>query len=185
MPVTKRDYYEILGVARGASLEEIKRVYRQLAMKHHPDRVGAEHKKEAEERFKEISEAYAVLSDQEKRTVYDQHGHAGFDQRYSTEDIFRGADFSSIFGDLGGEGRAHGATVAAAGPVARVAVSAADSPGVSYMVDEPFTAVTGVTASVGDPAEFGAACAWLCSVQAGYITGQNWLLDGGAYPGTF
>ncbi len=101
MPVTKRDYYEILGVGRGASVEEIKRAYRELALKHHPDRVPADQKKEAEERFKEISEAYAVLSDPQKRSVYDQYGHAGFDQRYSTEDIFRGADFSSIFEDLG------------------------------------------------------------------------------------
>ncbi|MBI3330581.1 MAG: molecular chaperone DnaJ [Candidatus Omnitrophica bacterium] len=101
MPTTKRDYYEILGVPKGASVEEIKKAYRQLALKHHPDRVGAEHKKEAEERFKEISEAYAVLTDPQKRSVYDQYGHAGFDQRYSTEDIFRGADFSSIFQDLG------------------------------------------------------------------------------------
>ena len=101
MPTTKRDYYEILGVAKGASVDEIKRAYRQLALKHHPDRVGAEHKKEAEEKFKEISEAYAVLTDEKKRSAYDQYGHAGFDQRYSTEDIFRGADFSSIFQDLG------------------------------------------------------------------------------------
>src|SRR3990167_783893 len=101
MPTTKRDYYEILGVQKSATLEEIKRAYRQLALKHHPDRVSADHKKEAEERFKEISEAYAVLSDPQKRSVYDQYGHAGFDQRYSTEDIFRGADFSSIFQDLG------------------------------------------------------------------------------------
>ena len=104
MAVTKRDYYEILGVAKGASVEEIKKVYRQLALKHHPDRVGAEHKKEAEEKFKEISEAYAVLSDPQKRSVYDQYGHSGFDQRYSTEDIFRGADFSSIFESMGGGG---------------------------------------------------------------------------------
>ena len=101
MPTTKRDYYEILGVAKSATVDEIKRAYRALALKHHPDRVGADHKKEAEEKFKEISEAYAVLSDPEKRAAYDQYGHAGFDQRYSTEDIFRGADFSSIFSDLG------------------------------------------------------------------------------------
>jgi len=101
MPTTKRDYYEILSVAKGATVDEIKRAYRSLAMKHHPDRVSAEKKKDAEERFKEISEAYAVLSDPQKRSVYDQYGHAGFDQRYSTEDIFRGADFSSIFQDLG------------------------------------------------------------------------------------
>ena len=101
MPVTKRDYYEILGVQKGASVEEIKRAYRQLALKHHPDRVPTDQKKEAEERFKEISEAYAVLTDAKKRQVYDQYGHAGFDQRYSREDIFRGADFSSVFQDLG------------------------------------------------------------------------------------
>ncbi len=104
MPTTKRDYYEILGIARTATLDEIKRAYRGLAMKHHPDRVPAEQKKEAEEKFKEISEAYAVLSDQQKRSVYDQYGHTGFDQRYSTEDIFRNADFSSIFEDLGAGG---------------------------------------------------------------------------------
>lgn len=101
MATTQRDYYEILGVARGASADEIKQAYRKLAMKHHPDRVPPEEKKQAEEKFKELSEAYAVLSDAQKRQVYDQYGHAGFDQRYSTEDIFRGADFSSIFEDLG------------------------------------------------------------------------------------
>jgi molecular chaperone DnaJ len=101
MPTTKRDYYEILGVAKGASVDEIKKAYRKLAMKHHPDRVPADQKKEAEEKFKEISEAYAVLTDPQKRSVYDQYGHAGFDQRYSTEDIFRGADFSSVFQDMG------------------------------------------------------------------------------------
>ncbi len=97
---TKRDYYEILGVAKGTGAEEIKKAYRQLALKYHPDR-NASNKKEAEEKFKEISEAYAVLSDPKKRSTYDQFGHTGFDQRYSTEDIFRGADFSSIFEDLG------------------------------------------------------------------------------------
>jgi len=97
---TKRDYYEILGVPKGASAEEIKKAYRQLALKYHPDRNQG-NKKESEEKFKEISEAYAVLSDPQKRSVYDQYGHTGFDQRYTTEDIFRGADFSSIFEDLG------------------------------------------------------------------------------------
>ena len=101
MPTTKRDYYEILGVQKTASLDEIKRAYRAMALQYHPDRVSADQKKEAEEKFKEISEAYAVLSDPKKRSVYDQQGHAGFDQRYSTEDIFRGADFSSVFEDLG------------------------------------------------------------------------------------
>jgi len=94
----KRDYYEVLGVSKKASTDEIKDAYRKLAMQFHPDRNKAP---DAEERFKEISEAYAVLSDNEKRQQYDTLGHAGFDQRYSAEDIFRGADFDSVFRDLG------------------------------------------------------------------------------------
>lgn len=101
MMSTKRDYYEILGVHKNATLDEIKKAYRELALKYHPDRVPHEQKKEAEEKFKEISEAYAVLSDSEKRALYDQYGHSGIDQRYAYEDIFKGADFSSIFRDLG------------------------------------------------------------------------------------
>jgi len=98
---TKRDYYEILGVQKGASVDEIKRAYRSLALKYHPDRVSSDKKKEAEDRFKEISESYAVLSDPQKKSQYDQFGHAGIDSRYSAEDIFGGADFSSIFEDMG------------------------------------------------------------------------------------
>jgi molecular chaperone DnaJ len=98
---TKRDYYEILGLKKNATLDEIKKAYRELALRYHPDRVPAEQKKEAEEKFKEISEAYAVLSDSGKRALYDQYGHAGIDQKYAYEDIFKGADFSSVFQDLG------------------------------------------------------------------------------------
>jgi len=94
----KRDYYEVLGVSKNASKDEIKDAYRKLAMQYHPDRNKAP---DAEEKFKEISEAYAVLSDDEKRQQYDLLGHAGFDQRYTAEDIFRGADFESIFRDIG------------------------------------------------------------------------------------
>jgi molecular chaperone DnaJ len=94
----KRDYYEVLGVPKNASKDEIKDAYRKLAMQFHPDRNKAP---EAEEKFKEISEAYAVLSDDQKRQQYDTLGHAGFDQRYTAEDIFRGADFESIFRDIG------------------------------------------------------------------------------------
>jgi molecular chaperone DnaJ len=94
----KRDYYEVLGVQKTATKDQIKDSYRKLALQFHPDR-----NKEAgaEEKFKEISEAYAVLSDDQKRQQYDQLGHAGFDQRYTSEDIFRGADFDSIFRDIG------------------------------------------------------------------------------------
>jgi len=98
---TKRDYYEILGVQKGASVDDIKKAYRSLALKYHPDRVTPDKKKEAEEKFKEISESYAVLSDSQKRSQYDQFGHAGIDSKYSSEDIFRNADFSSIFEDMG------------------------------------------------------------------------------------
>ncbi|MFH0884812.1 MAG: molecular chaperone DnaJ [Candidatus Micrarchaeota archaeon] len=89
----KRDYYEVLGVQKDAGKEEIKKAYRRLALEFHPDRNKD---KAAEERFKEISEAYAVLSDDSKRAKYDQYGHAGFDQMYSREDIFRNADFSDF-----------------------------------------------------------------------------------------
>ncbi|MDD5747174.1 MAG: molecular chaperone DnaJ [Candidatus Omnitrophica bacterium] len=99
--MTRRDYYEILGVGKDASLEEIKKTYRQLAMKFHPDRVSSDKRKEAEEQFKEISEAYAVLSDANKRAQYDRFGHAGINNQYSSEDIFRGADFGSIFEEMG------------------------------------------------------------------------------------
>jgi len=98
---TQRDYYEILGVSKTASVDEIKAAYRKLVMQYHPDRVEEPKKKEAEERFKEISEAYAVLSDPKKKELYDQYGHQGIDSRYSTEDIFRNADFGSIFEDSG------------------------------------------------------------------------------------
>jgi molecular chaperone DnaJ len=100
----KRDYYEVLGVGKSAGVDEIKKIYRTLALKFHPDRVPQEQKKEAEEKFKEISEAYAVLSDSQKRQLYDQYGHSGIDQKYAYEDIFKGADFSSIFEGAGGSG---------------------------------------------------------------------------------
>ena len=100
---TKRDYYEVLGIQKNASQSEIKSQYRKLALKFHPDRNKSP---DATEHFKEISEAYAVLSDDEKRKIYDQYGHAGVDGRYSSEDIFRGArvNFEDIFGGFGGGG---------------------------------------------------------------------------------
>jgi curved DNA-binding protein len=93
------DYYKILGVNKNASAEEIKKAYRKLAMKYHPDHTKGN--KSAEEKFKKISEAYAVLSDAEKRKQYDMYGSEGFSQRFSQEDIFRGFDFSDILREFG------------------------------------------------------------------------------------
>lgn len=94
----KRDYYEVLDVPKDASKQDIKKAYRQLALKYHPDRNK---EPDAEEKFKEISQAYAVLSDDEKRSQYDQFGHAGINGRYNWEDIYRNTDFASIFRDIG------------------------------------------------------------------------------------
>ncbi len=103
----KRDYYEVLGVNKSSSSDEIKSQYRKLALKFHPDRNKSP---DAQEHFKEISEAYAVLSDSGKRDLYDKHGHEGVDGRYSQEDLFRGAGgnfndiFDNLFGGQGGRG---------------------------------------------------------------------------------
>jgi len=97
--MSETDYYKILGVKRNASDEDIKKAYRKLAMKHHPDHAKGD--KNAEEKFKKISEAYAVLSDKEKRQQYDTFGSTGFQQRYSQEDIFKGFDFADILREFG------------------------------------------------------------------------------------
>jgi molecular chaperone DnaJ len=114
--MSKRDYYEILGVSREASIEEIKKTYRKLAVKHHPDKNPGDHA--AEEKFKELGEAYEALSDPQKRAAYDQYGHAAFDSRaragrggdgfHDPFDIFRevfgGAVGGSIFETFFGGG---------------------------------------------------------------------------------
>lgn len=100
---TKKDYYEILGVRKDVDEQDIKKAYRKLAMQYHPDRNPSS---DAEEKFKEISEAYGVLSDAEKRAQYDRFGHAGIDMRYTQEDIFRDIPFEDIFREFGfGTGR--------------------------------------------------------------------------------
>ncbi|MBW2085044.1 MAG: J domain-containing protein, partial [Deltaproteobacteria bacterium] len=93
------DYYKTLGVSRQATPEEIKKTYRRLAIKYHPDKN--KDNKEAEEKFKGINEAYAVLSDSEKRKKYDLYGHTGFQQQYSQEDIFRNFDIGDMFKEFG------------------------------------------------------------------------------------
>lgn len=103
--MAKRDYYEILGVSKTAEEREIKKAYKRLAMKYHPDRNQGD--KEAEAKFKEIKEAYEVLTDAQKRAAYDQYGHAAFEQGGMGGGFgggFNGgADFSDIFGDVFGD----------------------------------------------------------------------------------
>src|SRR5579864_7876272 len=113
MPKTKRDYYEVLGVARGASSEEVKRAYRKLAVKFHPDKNPDD--PHAEEKFKELGEAYDVIMDADKRSAYDRFGHAAFEQGGSFRggfhdpfEIFRevfggGGIFETFFGGMGGQ----------------------------------------------------------------------------------
>ena len=117
--MAKRDYYEVLGVAKNAPEEDIKKAYRKLAMKHHPDRNQGDDAKKAEDRFKEAKEAYEMLSDAQKRAAYDQHGHAGVDPnmaggfRPGGENMGGFAEafgdiFGDIFGGAGGGGQRRG-----------------------------------------------------------------------------
>ncbi len=109
--MSKRDYYQVLGVPRNATEEAVTKAYRRLAMKYHPDRNPDD--KEAEERFKEAKEAYEILTDAQKRAAYDQYGHAGLDaargagQGFSPSDAF-GDVFGDMFGDIFGGGRRGG-----------------------------------------------------------------------------
>src|SRR5690348_8028691 len=109
MATTKRDYYEVLGVGRDADEDAIKKAYRKLAMKHHPDRNPGD--KTAEEKFKEAKEAYEILTDADQRAAYDRYGHAGVSTSASGAG-FSGAGFGGfaeafgdIFGDIFGQGR--------------------------------------------------------------------------------
>src|SRR5262245_21290011 len=102
--MAKQDYYELLGVNRGASAEEIKRAYRKLAMQYHPDRNPGD--KTAEHKFKEISEAYDVLKDDQKRAAYDRFGHAAFEGgagRGPGGDFGFAGGFADIFDEMFGE----------------------------------------------------------------------------------
>ncbi|MEC8375537.1 MAG: DnaJ domain-containing protein, partial [Pseudomonadota bacterium] len=94
--MSKRDYYEVLGVDKSAGDREIKKAYKKLAMKYHPDRTQGD--KALEDKFKEIQEAYEILSDSQKRAAYDQYGHAGVDPNRGGGGYGGGADFGDIFG---------------------------------------------------------------------------------------
>src|SRR4051812_36690184 len=120
MPTTKRDYYEVLSVSRTASEEEIKRSYRKLAVKFHPDKNPDD--AHAEEKFKELGEAYDVLMDTDKRAAYDRYGHAAFAQGtagrgggfHDPFDIFR-----EVFGGGGGGGGVFGSVFGGGAPLGR------------------------------------------------------------------
>lgn len=103
----KRDYYEVLGLSKGAEDKEIKRAYRKLAKKYHPDTNPGD--KEAEKKFKEVTEAYSVLSDPEKKKLYDQFGHAAFDQSGAAGSGYGNAGTGG-FGGFGGNGGFKGGT---------------------------------------------------------------------------
>jgi molecular chaperone DnaJ len=119
--MAKRDYYEVLGVERSADEKEIKKAYRRVAMKYHPDRNPDD--PQADEKFKEATEAYDVLTDGEKREAYDRFGHAAVDGQMGggPGGGFAGGSFSDIFGDVfgdifGGGGRGRGGAAARLGP---------------------------------------------------------------------
>ncbi len=101
-----KDYYKTLGVNKTATQDDIKKAFKNLAFKYHPDKNPGD--KKSEDRFKEVNEAYAVLSDEKKRRQYDQFGSSGFHQRYSQEDIFKGFDINDIFREMGFGGGGEG-----------------------------------------------------------------------------
>lgn len=134
----KRDYYEVLGVSRDASQDEIKKAYRQLGKKYHPDVNPGD--KEAEEKFKEVGEAYAVLGDAEKRAQYDQYGHAAFEQGGMGGGggfDFSGMDFGDLFGDLFGGMFGGGSRSSSNGPMKGASLRA----GVRITFDEAMKGV--------------------------------------------
>src|SRR5438270_3140593 len=108
MPVTKRDYYEVLGVSRGVGEQELKSAYRKLALQYHPDRNPGDHA--AEEKFKEAAEAYGVLSDAQKRAAYDAYGHQGVSGAAGGGAGFESGDLGDILSQVFGFGDMFGNT---------------------------------------------------------------------------
>jgi curved DNA-binding protein len=180
------DYYRVLGVSKTASDEEIKKAYRKLAMKYHPDHTKGD--KASEEQFKKISEAYAVLSDKEKRKQYDTFGSEGFRQRYSQEDIFRGFDLGDIlkeFGFGGGNifgGRGGGARFSFGGgsPFGNFGGQQAQMKGSDLVYELPLTireVITGTSKTISFEHK-GRAEKLTVKIPKGMVTGKKLRLSG-------
>jgi curved DNA-binding protein len=188
------DYYKILGVNRSATDTEIKKAYRKLAMKYHPDHAKGD--KGAEEKFKKISEAYAVLSDKQKRQEYDTFGSEGFHQRFSKEDIFRGFDINDILrefgfggGDFsGGQGGGTRFTYGAQSPFGgRSRTQAARMPGEDIVYELSLTlaeAAFGTTKQISIQNQ-GAPERITVRIPKGMTTGKKLRLAGKGNPGPY
>jgi curved DNA-binding protein len=192
--MAETDYYKALGVNKTATDDEIKKAYRKLAMKYHPDHAKGD--KAAEEKFKQVSEAYAVLSDKEKRQQYDTFGSSGFHQRYSQEDIFRGFDMEDLlrgFG-LGGAGfstgrRSSGRKFSFGGgsPFGNFAGQESPIKGSDLIYELPLTlleAVTGASKQVSF--QHGPQSENLTvKIPKGLITGKKLRISGKGEPGPY
>lgn len=179
--MAKKDYYEVLGLSKGADEKEIKRAYKRLAMKYHPDRNKGD--KESEEKFKEISEAYEILSDKEKRQAYDQFGHQAFEQGGGAGGFgggFQGGNFDDIFSFFSGRGGFDGF----GGFGGRT-----NRPMRGQDVEMPIEitllqAVQGTKEEVHIPSIGGkAATTAKLTISAGVKDGQRYRLAGKGYPG--
>ncbi len=197
--MSESDYYKILGVDKKASEAEIKKAYRKMAMKYHPDRTKGN--KSAEEMFKKISEAYAVLSDKEKRKQYDTFGASGFSQRYSQEDIFRGFNFGDIFSEFGfndssfanifmggaGRGRRHGFSFGSDPFAAYTSTQRAPVRGSDVVYELPLTlqeVLQGTSKTVAH--EHGGKHEKInVKIPKGMVTGKKLRLAGKGQPGAF
>ncbi len=196
--MAETDYYKILGVDRKASEGEVKKAYRKLAMKYHPDRTKGD--KSAEETFKKVSEAYAVLSDKEKRKQYDAFGASGFRQRYSQEDIFSGFNFGDIFREFGFNDGAFGNVFTGGGRCRKASFGFGGDPFTAYTSPQRAPAkgadlvyelaltlqevLNGTTKTVAQ-GQGGAHQKINVKIPKGMVTGKKLRLAGKGQPGAF
>ena len=191
--MSEMDYYKILGVDKKATDGEIKKAYRKLALKYHPDHNKDD--KSAEDMFKKISEAYAVLSDKEKRRQYDEFGSAGFHQRYSQEDIFRGFNFSDILKEFGFGGDAFSGrrgngmrfNFGSQGPFGRHPGQAEAAKGSDLVYELPLT-LREISAGASKTVSFqheGRSEKMTVKIPPGMITGKKLRISGKGSPSAF